>query len=62
MSGHYCIPRFSFEHIDHEKKSEVLLSMNDMNSKEGKCKVAKEVTQAVWTPHVSKTYRATEKC
>ena len=40
---HYCIPIFSFEHIDHENKSKVLLSMNDMNSKEEKRKVAKKL-------------------
>ena len=50
-SMHYCITIFSYEHIDHENKNEVLLSMNDINSKEEKRKV---VTQAVWTPHVSK--------
>ena len=42
-SGHYCIPIFSFEHIDHENKSDVLLSLNDMNSKEEKRKVAKKL-------------------
>ena len=42
-SGHYCIPIFSFQHIDHENKSEVLLSINDMNSKEEKRKVAKNI-------------------
>ena len=42
-SGHYRIPTFSFEHIDHENKSEVLLSINDMNSKEEKRKVAKNI-------------------
>ena len=42
-SGHYCIPIFSFEHIDHENKSEVLLSINYMNSKEEKRKVAKKL-------------------
>ena len=41
--GHYWIPTFSFEHIDHETKSEVLLSINDMNSKEEKRKVAKNI-------------------
>ena len=41
--GHYCIPTFSFEHIDHETKSEVLLSINDMNSKEEKRKGAKNI-------------------
>ena len=48
MLEDYCIPRFSFEQIDHEKKSEVLVSVNDMNSKE--------------TSHASKTYTANEKC
>ena len=43
MSGHYCIPIFSFEHIDHENKSEVLLSMNGINSKEEKHKIAKKL-------------------
>ena len=42
-SGHYCIAIFSFEHIDHENKSDVLLSLNDMNSKEEKRKVAKKL-------------------
>ena len=42
-SGHYCIPIFLFKHIDHENKSEVLLSLNDMNSKEEKHKVAKKL-------------------
>ena len=42
-SGQYCTPIFSFEHIDHENKSEVLLSMNDMNSKEENRKVAKKL-------------------
>ena len=42
-SGHYCIPTYLFKHIDHENKSEVLLSMNDINSKEEKCKVAKKL-------------------
>ena len=42
-SGHYFIPIFSFKHIDHENKSEVLLSMNDMNSKEKKRKVKKKL-------------------
>ena len=41
--GHYCIPIFSFKHIDHENKSEVLLSMNDMNSNEEKREVAKKL-------------------
>ena len=39
----YDIPIFSFEHIDHENKSEVLLSLNDMNSKEEKLKVANKL-------------------
>ena len=43
MSRHYCIPIFSFEHIDHENKSEVLLSMNGINSKEEKHKIAKKL-------------------
>ena len=38
-SGHCCIPIFSFEHIDHENKSRVLLSMNDINSKEKNVKL-----------------------
>ena len=42
-SGHYCIPIFSFKHVDHENKSEVLLSLNDINSKEEKCKVARKL-------------------
>ena len=42
-SGHYCIPIFSFKHVDHENKSEVLLSLNDINSKEEKRKVAKKL-------------------
>ena len=61
-SRHYCILVFSFKHIDHENKSELLLSMNNIKGKEEKCKSCKEVTQAVSTPHVSKTYRTTEKC
>ena len=43
MSGHYYIPMFLFRYIDHENKSEVLLSMNDMNSKDEKCKAAKKL-------------------
>ena len=39
----YVIPIFSFEHIDHENKSEVLLSLNDMNSKEEKLKAANKL-------------------
>ena len=34
---------YFFEHIDHENKSKVLLSINDMNSKEEKRKVAKNL-------------------
>ena len=36
-------PIFSFEHIGHENKSEVLLSLSDTNSKEEKRKVAKKL-------------------
>ena len=43
MLEDYCIPRFSFEQIDHEKKSEVLVSVNDMNSKEEKRKVVNKL-------------------
>ena len=41
--GHYCIPIFSFKHVDHENKSEVLLSLNDINSKEEKRKATKKL-------------------
>ena len=34
---------FLFRYIDHENKSEVLLFMNDMNSKDEKCKAAKKL-------------------
>ena len=60
-SEHYCIPVFLFEHIDRKNKSVVLLSVNDMKSKGEKCSF-KKVTPDVWTTHISKTYRATEKC
>ena len=63
-SGHYCIPIFSFEHTDYENKRKVLVSLNDTHSKVEKHKVVivVVVTQAVWAPHVSKTYRTTKKC
>ena len=63
-SGH-CMPIFLIEHIYYENKSEVLLSMNDKRGKRGKTRKNAElqrVTQAVWTPHIIKTYKATEKC
>ena len=44
ISVHYCIPIFSFEHTDHENKSEVLLSMNDMNSKKENTKLQRSYT------------------
>ena len=63
MSGHYYIPIFSFEHIDYENKSEVLLSLNDMRKVRKKnMQSCKEVTQAVWTPHINKIDTATEHC
>ena len=43
MSEDYCIPRLLFEQIDHEKKSEVLVFINDMNSKEEKRKVVNKL-------------------
>ena len=38
-----CISKFSFEHKDHENKSEALLSLNDMKSKGKKLKVSKKL-------------------
>ena len=49
-SGHYCIPIFLFEHIDHENKSELLLFLNDTISKEEKCKVAKKLDRQFGYP------------
>ena len=49
-SGHYCIPIFLFEHIDHENKSELLLFLNDTISKEEKCKAAKKLDRQFGYP------------
>ena len=53
-SDYYCIPIFSYEHIEHENKSEVLLSMNDINSKEEKRKVAKKLHRQFGHPTLVK--------